>query len=90
MQTADRRNDRAGALTEVAKVRETAERLANGDFPEQADHIRVLAGLIGQLAEQVERLGPEGEGSAASVATAEEEDITPESAPAEPMNDRAE
>jgi hypothetical protein len=37
MQTADRTNDRAGALTEVAKVRETAERLANGDSPEQAN-----------------------------------------------------
>jgi hypothetical protein len=43
MQTADRTNDRAGALAEVAKVRDTAEKLANGDYPEQADHIRVLA-----------------------------------------------
>jgi hypothetical protein len=89
MQTADRTNDRAGALAEVAKVRDTAEKLANGDYPEQADHIRVLAGLIGQLAEQVERLVPEGAGSTSNVATVEE-DMTPETAPAEPMNDRAE
>lgn len=48
MQAAERTNERAGALAEVAKVRDTAERLANGDYPEQADHVRVLAGLIGQ------------------------------------------
>lgn len=89
MKTGDRTDDRSGALSEVAKVRETAEKLANGDYPEQADHIRVLAGLIGQLAEQVERLGPQTEMSAPDVATAEE-DMTPETAPAEPMNDRAE
>ena len=89
MQTADRTNDQAGALAEVAKVRDTAEKLANGDYPEQADHIRVLAGLIGQLAEQVERMSPQGAGSTADVATVEE-DMTPERAPAEPMNDRAE
>jgi hypothetical protein len=45
-----------GALTEVASVRETADRLANGDTPDGADQIRVLAGLVRQLAEQVERL----------------------------------
>lgn len=44
------------ALAEVASVRETADRVANGDAPEDADQIRVLAGLIRQLAEQVERL----------------------------------
>jgi hypothetical protein len=45
-----------GALAEVASVKDTADRLANGDYTEDADHIRVLAGLIRQLAEQVERL----------------------------------
>jgi hypothetical protein len=48
---------RVEALAEVAKVRETAERLANGESPAEADHVRMLAGLIHQLAEQVERLG---------------------------------
>jgi hypothetical protein len=50
------RNDPHAALAEIRKVRETAERLANGDYPADADHIRVLAGMIHQLAEQVERL----------------------------------
>ena len=49
----------AGALAEVTKVKETAARLAEGDYPEEADHIRVLAGMIRQLAEQVERLAGE-------------------------------
>lgn len=88
MQATDRANDRTGALAEVAKVRATAEKLANGDYPEQADHIRVLAGLIGQLAEQVERMSPQGEESSSHVATVEE-DATPEKAPAEPTNDRS-
>jgi len=44
------------ALTEVAKVKETAERLAKGEAASGADQIRVLAGLIHQLAEQVERI----------------------------------
>jgi hypothetical protein len=50
------RNDPDAALTEIRKVRETAERLANGDYPADADHVRVLAGMIHQLAEHVERL----------------------------------
>jgi hypothetical protein len=88
MQAAERTNDRAGALAEVAKVRDTAERLANGDYPEQADHVRVLAGLIGQLAEQVERMVP-GEGGVVSSVATTEEDLTPGEAPAEPLDDRA-
>jgi hypothetical protein len=43
-------------LAEVASVKETAERLANGETPEEADQVRVLAGLVHQLAEQVEKL----------------------------------
>jgi cytochrome c556 len=94
MQATDREIDRTGALAEVAKVRETAQKLANGDYPEQADHVRVLAGLIGQLAEQVERMSPQGdmrpqgEERSSAVATLEE-DATPEEAPAEPLDDRA-
>ena len=45
-----------GAITEVRKVRETADKLAGGDYPGEADHTRVLAGMIRQLAEQIERL----------------------------------
>ena len=44
------------ALAEVTHVRETAERIANGGTTEGADQIRVLAGLIQQLAEQTEKL----------------------------------
>jgi hypothetical protein len=43
-------------LAEAEATTETADKLANGDYPEEADHIRVLAGLIKQTAEQVERL----------------------------------
>jgi len=43
-------------VAEIGKTRETADRLANGDYPEGADHIRVLAGMVKQLADQMERL----------------------------------
>ena len=49
-------NQNDAVLAEIRKVKETAERLANGETPEEADQIRVLAGLVHQLAEQVERL----------------------------------
>ena len=42
--------------SEARKTKETAERMANGDAPSQADDVRVLAGMVHQLAEQVERL----------------------------------
>jgi hypothetical protein len=41
---------------EARKTKDTAERMANGDAPAQADDVRVLAGMVHQLAEQVERL----------------------------------
>ena len=45
-------------LAEVRKTKETADRIANGDSPKQgADDLRVVAGLVHQIAEQVERLG---------------------------------
>jgi len=44
------------ALAEVAKVKETAERVAQGEAAGEADQVRVLAGLIHQLATQVERM----------------------------------
>lgn len=45
-----------GIIEESRKTKETAARLANGEYPKDADHIRVLAGMIQQLAEQIERL----------------------------------
>ena len=45
-------------LAEVRKTKETAERIANGESPKEgADDLRVVAGLVHQVAEQVERLG---------------------------------
>lgn len=91
-------NDEAeGVRAEARKTKETAERLANGDYPEGADHIRVLAGMISQLAEQVERLAAPGsneprndrEAPAPAEGELEEEDRTPEEAPADPADDRA-
>lgn len=91
------------ALAEIRKTRDTADRLANGEAPEEADQVRVLAGLIRQLSEQVERhlesgwsadRGPAGtsgrDAATADTETALEEDRTPERAPADPVNDRAE
>jgi cytochrome c556 len=43
-------------LAEAETTTDTADKLANGDYPQDADHIRVLAGLIKQTSEQVERL----------------------------------
>jgi hypothetical protein len=54
----DERHEGAGAiLLEARKTKETAERMANGEGPPgEADDIRVLAGMVHQVAEQVERL----------------------------------
>jgi hypothetical protein len=44
-------------VAEARKTKETAERMANGEGPPgEADDIRVLAGMVHQVAEQVERL----------------------------------
>ena len=44
-------------IAEARKTKETAERMANGEGPPgEADDIRVLAGMVHQIAEQVERL----------------------------------
>jgi len=55
---AERQPEDADAiLLEARKTKETAERMANGDGPPgEADDIRVLAGMVHQVAEQVERL----------------------------------
>jgi hypothetical protein len=47
---------------EAEATAETADKLANGNYPEDADHIRVLAGMIKQVAEQVERLARHADG----------------------------
>ena len=89
-----------GVRAEARKTKETAERLANGDYPEGADHIRVLAGMISQLAEQVERLASPGsdisneprndrEVPPGQIEGELEEDRTPEEAPADPSDDPA-
>jgi hypothetical protein len=41
---------------EAAKTKETADRMANGESTDEKDDRRVLAGMIKQVAEQVERL----------------------------------
>jgi hypothetical protein len=44
-------------VAEARKTKEMAERMANGEGPPgEADDIRVLAGMVHQVAEQVERL----------------------------------
>jgi hypothetical protein len=55
---AERQLDVADAIVaEARKTKETAERMANGESPpSEADDIRVLAGLVQHVAEQVERL----------------------------------
>jgi hypothetical protein len=53
-------------LAEVTKVKETAERLANGEAADGVDQVRILAGLVFQLAEQIERLEQGGEPSSPS------------------------
>ena len=51
------KDDVSAILVEARKTKETAERMANGDGPpDEADDIRVLAGMVHQVAEQVERL----------------------------------
>jgi hypothetical protein len=44
-----------GSSAALASVRETAKRLADGESDGNGDPIRVLAGLVQQLATEVER-----------------------------------
>ena len=59
------------SVAEVAKVQETAERLANGESAEGGDQIRVVAGLIQQLATQVVTLAASWSGREMGQATGE-------------------
>lgn len=86
--------DVRAAVEEIRKTRDTAARLANGEATDDADHIRVLAGMIQKLAEQVERLAVGGStvSQASTQGTSQvdeapaEEDRTPQDAPADPSN----
>jgi hypothetical protein len=91
-------NDLEAAFLEVTKVKETAQRVANGDSSSDADQVRVVAGLVHQLAEQTERIlarmrapVPEDSKDAAErdATLLREEDRTPEDAPAAPLDDRS-
>ena len=42
-------------VEEVRKTKETAAKLANGDYPQNADHVRVLAGMIQKMSKVIER-----------------------------------
>jgi len=56
-------------VLEARKTKETAERMANGEGPPgEADEIRVLAGMVHQVAEQVERLASVVSGDEAPLA----------------------
>ena len=62
-------------IAEARKTKETAERMANGDGPPgEADDIRVLAGMVHQIAEQVERLAGVVSGGDAPLAHSDEDD----------------
>jgi hypothetical protein len=62
--------DAEAIVLEARKTKETAERMANGEGPPGgADDIRVLAGMVHQVAEQVERLAVLVQGDAAPLAT---------------------
>jgi hypothetical protein len=69
----------AASLAEIRKLKETADRWASGDGPDEADPVRVLAGLIHQLAQQVERLVQ---------SSPRDGSVSPGEPPAEPVNDR--
>lgn len=60
-------------VAEARKTKETAERMANGEGPPgEADDIRVLAGMVHQVAEQVERLASMVRGGEAPLAHSED------------------
>jgi hypothetical protein len=61
--------DVGAIVAEARKTKETAERMANGEGPPgEADDIRVLAGMVHQVAEQVERLASVVDGDDAPLA----------------------
>lgn len=79
-----------GARAEVDAVIETAGKVAHEGLDPSADSVRVLAGLVLQLAEQVGRVLDDAatsttdDGSPNEADTPTEEDTSPGDAPAEP------
>jgi hypothetical protein len=62
-------------IAEARKTKETADRMANGEGPpREADDIRVLAGMVHQVAEQVERLASVVSEGEAFLAHSDEDD----------------
>jgi hypothetical protein len=87
--------DLDAVLLEIRKIKDTAERMANGDYPQEADQLRSVAGLVHHLAEQTERLvepmrAPLGSAvdDRHDAEVVLEEDRSPERGPAAPLNDR--
>jgi hypothetical protein len=78
MTMAERQLDGVDAiLAEARKTKETAERMANGEGPPgEADDIRVLAGMVHQVAEQVERLASIVAGDTAPLANSEDSETS--------------
>ena len=76
----------AAALAEIKKVSEGAERLAKGDSAEEADHVRVLAGLVHQLAEHTERLFSARTGTLVSASADPSSGVAPHPAEAGPLS----
>ena len=82
---------------EISKTRETADRIANGDQPDETDNTRALAGLIRQLADQVNRIVGQMSDDTGRLETTddrrreverlEEEDVSASEAPADPARD---
>jgi hypothetical protein len=65
--------DVGAIVAEARKTKETAERMANGEGPPgEADDVRVLAGMVHQVAEQVERLASVVDGDDAPLANGRE------------------
>lgn len=77
---------------EARRTRDTADRMANGEHPSEADEVRALAGMVRQVADQIERLSTHVSGQTVDDAFADrhelerlaEEDASPQDAPAEP------
>jgi hypothetical protein len=67
-------------VEEIRSTKATADGLARDGAAPDVDSTRVLAGLIAHLAEQMERLV----GGDVNDDVAQEEDISPEDAPAQP------
>jgi hypothetical protein len=84
-------DDLEAILVEIRSTKETAQGIAHDGPAPGADVPRVLAGLLSHLAEQLERmaslLSKGSDAAPVANADAQEEDISPQDAPAEPARD---